>query len=140
MLSTNQLSHLTSLFTQQAIQEPLQNTLEKFGSLFSLKLEHFRVGSALLTLIQYDHTISDFPEYRLLAILFVLELYKNEHIKDHPFLALFGRLLNRVNSIRSEQPDQSAQNAQMIANGGMNGLSHGAAAVAGANPTKNVNV
>lgn len=117
MLSTNQLTQLTSLFTAKAIQEPLQTTLEKFSNIFSSKLEHFKVGSALLTLFQYDHTISDFPEYRLLAILFVLELYKTEQIKNHPFLALFGRLLNRVNSVRCEQPDEAAQNAQVLANG-----------------------
>jgi len=119
MLSTNQLTQLTSLFTAKAIQEPLQTTLEKFSNIFSSKLEHFKVGSALLTLFQYDHTISDFPEYRLLAILFVLELYKTEQIKNHPFLALFGRLLNRVNSVRCEQPDEAAQNAQVLANGMM---------------------
>jgi len=119
MLSTNQLTQLTSLFTAKAIQEPLQTTLEKFSNIFSSKLEHFKVGSALLTLFQYDHTISDFPEYRLLAILFVLELYKTEQITNHPFLALFGRLLNRVNSVRCEQPDEAAQNAQFLANGMM---------------------
>ena len=134
MLSTNQLSQLTSLFTLQAIQDPLSKTLERFERLFDSKLEHFKVGSSLLTLFQYDHTISDFPEYRMLAILFVLELYKTEHIQNHPFLALFGRLLNRVNSVRLEQPDQAAQQQQMHANGMLPHQS--ASAVAGANPTK----
>merc|ERR1711976_335717 len=117
MLSTNQLSQLTSLFTPQAIQDPLSVTLERFGHLFGSKLEHFKVGTALLTLFQYDHTVSVYPEYRMLALLFVLELYKTEQIQNHPFLALFGRLLNRVNSVRSEQLDQAAQNAQSLANG-----------------------
>lgn len=103
-LSTSQLNNLTSLFTPQAVTDPLSNTLEKFNHYFS-KLDQYKVGTAITLLLQHDPTISLQPEYRFLSILFMLELYNEKksadgNIIDHPFLALIRRLLRRENSFK----------------------------------------
>jgi len=69
----------------------LENLCSRLHQNFS-KSEHFKIGTALVTLLQQPDLLSK-PSQRLAAITFLYDMYKSDAVSNNPFSPVFIQLL-----------------------------------------------
>ncbi|XP_023342997.1 CCR4-NOT transcription complex subunit 11 [Eurytemora carolleeae] len=91
------------LVTLLSILEPdmvekhsLENLCNRLHQAFN-KQEHFKVGTALVTLLQHSDLLPK-PAQKLAAITFLFDMYKTEPVSINPFAPVFIHLLNTADS------------------------------------------
>lgn len=101
-LSSKELGNLMLMLREDSVEtmsfESIGSTLQRIG--FN-KQDHFRVGSALLLLLQNQDQLPG-PHQRLAAIYLLYDMYKSEPTASNPFAGVFVHLLQNSATSNSE--------------------------------------
>ncbi|GFQ73123.1 CCR4-NOT transcription complex subunit 11 [Trichonephila clavata] len=94
-LSVKELTSLTGILEDSELgQRSFENVAASFHHCFN-KQDHFRVGSALVFLLQQEDLLAN-KEQRLVSVYLLYEMYRTEPIQSNPFASVFVHLLASV--------------------------------------------
>ncbi|XP_041128579.1 CCR4-NOT transcription complex subunit 11-like isoform X2 [Polyodon spathula] len=123
-LAPKELSNLLGIISEEACTNTFEGLSTAFHHYFG-KAEHFRVGSALVMLLQQPDLLPSSPQ-RLTALYLLWEMYRTEPLAANPFAAVFAHLLNPapvgeeqekpLSERQSELPTQSKASFPSILN------------------------
>ncbi|XP_076331001.1 CCR4-NOT transcription complex subunit 11 isoform X1 [Tachypleus tridentatus] len=107
-LSIKELNSLLSILQEDVTeQQTFESLASSFHQSFS-KADHFRVGCALVILLQ-QHDLLPGKTQRLAAIFLLYEMYRNDPPASNPFATVFVHLLHS-----SEEESGKKQEARII--------------------------
>jgi len=141
--SHKELVTLLNLLEPEMVEKhSLENLGNRLHQTFS-KQEHFKVGTALVTLLQQSELLPK-PAQKLAAITFLYDMYKSEHVSINPFAPVFIHLLNPPDSFDSGdaryrqlpllKPVERQFLTQLVAGQGKDFLKKSAAAICKSDP------
>jgi len=87
---------LAILETDMVEKHDLTYLCNRLNQAFS-RQEHFKVGTALVTLLQQSDLLPK-PSQKLTAVAFLYDMYKCDHVSINPFAPVFIHLLNPPDS------------------------------------------
>jgi len=91
-ISPKELMLLLNILEEELVEKnTLENLCSRLHQSFS-KPDHFKVGLGLVTLLQQPDLLPR-PAQRLVAITFLHDLYKGDHVSSNPFAPVFLQLL-----------------------------------------------
>ncbi|GFY46843.1 CCR4-NOT transcription complex subunit 11 [Trichonephila inaurata madagascariensis] len=100
-LSVKELTSLTGILEDSELgQRSFENVAASFHHCFN-KQDHFRVGSALVFLLQQEDLLAN-KEQRLVSIYLLYEMYRTEPIQSNPFASVFVHLLHPPDEMNCE--------------------------------------
>lgn len=92
-LKPKELVSLLNIIEEEVVEKNgLENLCSRLHQTFT-KQDHFKVGTALVTLLQQPDLLPK-PAQRLVVITFLYDMYKSEHVSSNPFAPVFIHLLN----------------------------------------------
>jgi len=92
-LSPKELVLLLNILEEDIVEKnSLENLCSRLHQSFS-KQDHFKVGTALVTLLQQPDLLPR-PAQRLACVTFLYDMYKSELVSSNPFAPVFIHLLN----------------------------------------------
>ncbi|KAL5006904.1 hypothetical protein ScPMuIL_015710 [Solemya velum] len=92
-LSLKDLASLLSVLSEDATQTQTFEALASSFHHYFTKQDHFKVGTALVLLLQNRDLLPN-PTQKLAAIFLLFEMYKTELVAVNPFASVFVHLLN----------------------------------------------
>ncbi|KAG8189205.1 hypothetical protein JTE90_013738 [Oedothorax gibbosus] len=103
-LSVKELTSLINLLEENGLgQRPFENVATSFHHCFN-KQDHYRVGSALVLLLQSEDLLPT-REQRLMSVFLLYEMYRTEPIQANPFASVFVHLLHPPEEMKSESSE-----------------------------------
>ncbi|GFT75505.1 CCR4-NOT transcription complex subunit 11 [Nephila pilipes] len=100
-LTVKELTSLTSVLEDSGLgQRSFENVAASFHHCFN-KQDHFRVGSALVFLLQQEDLLAT-REQQLVSIYLLYEMYRTEPIQSNPFASVFVHLLHPPDEMKCE--------------------------------------
>jgi len=92
-LNPKELVSLLNIIEEDVVEKnTLENLCSRLHQSFS-KSDHFKVGTALVTLLQQPDLLPKASQ-RLAVITFLYDMYKADHVSTNPFAPVFIHLLN----------------------------------------------
>jgi len=92
-LNPKELVSLLNIIEEEVVEKStLENLCSRLHQSFT-KQDHFKVGTALVTLLQQPDLLPK-PSQRLAVITFLYDMYKADHVSTNPFAPVFIHLLN----------------------------------------------
>jgi len=92
-LNPKELVALLNIIEEEVVEKnTLENLCSRLHQSFT-KQDHFKVGTALVTLLQQPDLLPK-PSQRLAVITFLYDMYKADHVSTNPFAPVFIHLLN----------------------------------------------
>eukprot|EP00092_Neocalanus_flemingeri_P017345 GFUD01018760.1.p1 GENE.GFUD01018760.1~~GFUD01018760.1.p1 ORF type:complete len:458 (-),score=135.45 GFUD01018760.1:108-1481(-) len=92
-LNPKELVSLLNIIEEDVVEKStLENLCSRLHQSFT-KPDHFKVGTALVTLLQQPDLLPK-PSQRLTVITFLYDMYKADHVSTNPFAPVFIHLLN----------------------------------------------
>jgi len=92
-LNPKELVSLLNIIEEEVVEKnTLENLCSRLHQSFT-KQDHFKVGTALVTLLQQPDLLPKASQ-RLAVITFLYDMYKADHVSTNPFAPVFIHLLN----------------------------------------------
>lgn len=92
-LTPKELVSLLNIIEEDIVEKnSLENLCSRLHQSFT-KQDHFKVGTALVTLLQQPELLPK-PSQRLACVTFLFDMYKAEPVSLNPFAPVFIHLLN----------------------------------------------
>ncbi|XP_059150855.1 CCR4-NOT transcription complex subunit 11-like [Physella acuta] len=103
-LTVKELASLLSVLSEDATQAQSFETLaNSFHHYFTNKHDHFKVGQALVLLLQHRDLLPH-PTQKLAAVFILYEMYKTDPVSANPFAAVFLNLLQETTERKEPNP------------------------------------
>lgn len=103
-LSNKELDNILTIITSEAsLSSNLDAIALSFHKDFN-RSEHFKVGMALMTLLQNKDLLENAPE-RIAALYLLFEMYRSESFSVNPFAPLFHTLVQDVDNNSKASPE-----------------------------------
>lgn len=100
-LTPKELVSLLNIVEEEVVENhSLENLCSRLHQSFS-KQDHFKVGTALITLLQQQDLLPK-PPQRLAAVTFLYDMYKSDPVSSNPFAPVFIHLLNATDNLCSD--------------------------------------
>jgi len=112
-LTPKELVSLLNIVEEEVVENnSLENLCSRLHQSFS-KQDHFKVGTALVTLLQQQDLLPK-PPQRLAAVTFLYDMYKSDPVSSNPFAPVFIHLLNATDTLCSEPSSKMDFGCQLV--------------------------
>uniref|UniRef100_A0A0B7AGW6 CCR4-NOT transcription complex subunit 11 n=2 Tax=Arion vulgaris TaxID=1028688 RepID=A0A0B7AGW6_9EUPU len=103
-LTVKELVSLLSVLTEDATQaQTFESIASSFHHYFTNKQDHFKVGQALVLLLQHRDLLPH-PTQKLASVFLLYEMYKTDPVSANPFATVFLNLLQDPSERKEANP------------------------------------
>ncbi|XP_042898289.1 CCR4-NOT transcription complex subunit 11 isoform X1 [Parasteatoda tepidariorum] len=107
-LSVKEFTLLMNLLEESGLEKRMfESVATSFHHNFN-KQDHYRVGSALVLLLQNEDLLPT-KEQRLISVFLLYEMYRTEPIQANPFASVFIHLLHPPEDVKSKTSGESSK-------------------------------